>query len=87
VEDGRTLGGREAGEFQFLERGRRHGGDLPPVRERLWRHTARLAQGAIWRDVGELQREQPARQFGKLVAGGIAAAFDERAQAAGMPGK
>ena len=50
--------GRQARQFQFLERGSRHGGNLRPMRCRMRRDFSRFAQFSVGRVVIELQGEQ-----------------------------
>ena len=87
VEDSGALDGREAREFEFLEGGRRHCGDLPPVCERVRWDAPRFAERAIGRDVGKLKREQLAGKRGELSLVSSRAAFDEREQATRIGGK
>jgi len=83
VENGDAFGWGKAREFEFLERGGRDGGNLPPVPKRFRRHAPRLAQPPIRRDMGKLQREQLADKRGKRRIA-AAAAFNERAEATGQ---
>src|SRR5947208_3048702 len=54
---GALLGGK-ARQLQLLERRRRHGGNLRPVRDGLRRGAPHFAQSSIGGVVGELQSEQ-----------------------------
>jgi len=59
---------RDARKFQFLERARRHGGDLRPVLNDLRRHSPRPANLLVGGIVLELQREKLESEFIKLIA-------------------
>ena len=88
MEDGSAFVRREAGQFQFLERGGRHGGDLRPMPDHLRRQRARLANFPAGGIVFELKREKFQREFGKLpVADGRLPAGHQLAQARGEAGK
>ena len=62
MEDGGAFGGRKRSQFQFLERARRHGGNLRPVFDSLRRNFPRLADFAVGEVVLELERKQFQRQ-------------------------
>ena len=58
MENELAFGGRQAGEFQFLECAGGHGGDLSPMLHRSRRRVPSFADFLIRSVVGELQREQ-----------------------------
>ena len=63
MKDGGAVFWRETGQFQFLERGGRHGGNLRPVFDDLRHQRARLANFAVGGIVFELEREKFQREF------------------------
>ena len=76
MEDRRAFVCRETGQFQFLERRRRHGGNLRPMFNGLRREFARGANLLVGGVVLELQREQFQREriefrFGVAPAHGV----------------
>src|SRR6266487_754427 len=58
MKDRGALPGWKARQLQFLERRRRHGGNLRPVRNGLRRGAPHFAESSIGGIVGELQSEQ-----------------------------
>lgn len=66
MKNGGALLRRNAGKLQFLERRRRHGGNLCPVFDRLWRATARPADFPVGGVAFKLKREQLQGEFGEL---------------------
>lgn len=83
VEDRSALDGREAGEFEFLERGGRHCRDLPPPSERRWRYPTRLAKRSIGSDRGILVGEQLTSQAAEFSVGRAQLASHEGAESKG----
>ena len=63
MKDGGAVFRRKTGQFQFLERGGWHGGNLRPMPDHLRRQLAHLADFSIRRVVFELKREQFQREF------------------------
>ena len=70
MKNGGALVRREAGQFQFLERTRRHGGNVCPIFDGVWRDLVRLADFPVGGVVRELEREQLQREFGELPVAG-----------------
>ena len=67
MKDGGAFGGRKGGQFQFLERARRHGGNLRPMLDGLRRHAASQADFLVGGIILELEREQFEREGGELL--------------------
>src|ERR1017187_7387188 len=66
MKDGGAFVRREAGQFQFLERSGRHGGNLHPMLDVLGRQPTRFANFPVGGVVSELQREKFQRQLVKI---------------------
>ena len=58
MKDGGAFVRRETGQFQFLERGGRHGGNLRPMLDNFRRQSARFADFPVGGVVFELKREE-----------------------------
>ena len=63
MKDGGAVFRRETGQFQFLERGGRHAGNLRPMFDGLRSQLTRLADFSIRGVVFELKREKFQREF------------------------
>ena len=67
MENSGAFGWRKTGQFQLLERGRRHNGNLSPMPDNSRRKASHLADFPVGDVVFELKRKEFKGKFVKLI--------------------